>query len=1079
MARRRVSLRAYRKSVAGVAVLAFVFAFAPLLLGQATPWNYTPPTTTWTPPVPPVNNVPNPGTNTPPNSGTTWTPPSSPTNLGSILNAPNPNVPPTIEQTRWYVNNHPDLRNLDPGIKEAIIYGGAGSGLVNGSYLPNGRPNPFTQPNWYLPTTWPASGSNWQGVQASGFMPTAARATYSSFSSSFNPSSVYTSTSLAANLASSRPIPQPPSASVLNRQQQVPDHDPVQFRIRTTENPNRSFTSPVSNIAKAIEDAERTESVHEAAGDKVAQAIDHAELAGLYSQNGNFERASEHIEVAERMANAINDPKLQADLLTHEAEVRMLSGDFEQAISAYQKAVTILRSVGDEKGQAEVYASVGWANQLLGNTPVALQCYEAALYLFRKIGDKDGEVRILTGMGSLYQSIGEFERAVTRYQSALPNASADQQARMLVSVAEMELSRNEPMEATQRYEAALKKVQSTGDASLQGTILAGLGRCLMTVSPYRAYRDALDFFERARGKMKDAGNRAGEAGIIASIGELDYEKAVSWLNTSPNSDFSLALKNYNEALPLMRAQGDRMGEIGVLTNIGLVFDAWGRYERALDYYLQALQKMDELQTAARIEEFRIDLANQSAGLYQRAILLEVLRNHTEEAFNLSERARARAFLDELGNRRIQTHLSDDFVQREDWLRKENISLERRLGQELSKPAPQIDEDKIQQLESQRSKVQHEYFQLVSELKVQNPEYASFLSVSPLTLQQAQQQLEPDVTAVSYFTTPAVTIAFVLTRDSFHVSKLAVTNPQLAWTITTLLDFSGDSGPSASLKLLHKALIAPIKSQLKTARLAVVPFGVLHDVPFAALTPDGKRYLSDEYTIFSLPSLSVLPYIRANRKASANQALVMANDQEEGLPYLGDAEAEAREVASVLNAKPLLGAAATVSALQKTARDSDIIHIIAHFDHDKRNPEVSRVILNHGKNEEGALELKQVYELDLRKTSLVVLSGCQSQVGKLSRGDDIVGLSRAFLYAGSPSVIASLWSVDDEATRTLMVSFYTHLRKGLAKADALRAAQMDLRQKFPHPYYWAGFVLNGDPGNVGLPVQLNAHGNNLN
>jgi len=105
-------------------------------------------------------------------------------------------------------------------------------------------------------------------------------------------------------------------------------------------------------------------------------------------------------------------------------------------------------------------------------------------------------------------------------------------------------------------------------------------------------------------------------------------------------------------------------------------------------------------------------------------------------------------------------------------------------------------------------------------------------------------------------------------------------------------------------------------------------------------------------------------------------------------------------------------------------------------------------------------------LSLRKTDLVVLSGCQSHSGKRTLGDDIIGLSRAFLYAGSPSVMASLWSVDDDATKLLMVAFYSHLRQGLSKADALRAAQADVRRQYQSPFYWAGFVLTGDPGRTG-------------
>ncbi len=116
-----------------------------------------------------------------------------------------------------------------------------------------------------------------------------------------------------------------------------------------------------------------------------------------------------------------------------------------------------------------------------------------------------------------------------------------------------------------------------------------------------------------------------------------------------------------------------------------------------------------------------------------------------------------------------------------------------------------------------------------------------------------------------------------------------------------------------------------------------------------------------------------------------------------------------------------------------------------------------------------LTVSDVYGLDLKKADLVVLSACQTQLGVLSRGDDVVGLTRAFIYAGAPSVISSLWSVDDQATGLLMTSFYKHLRSGMSKAAALRAAQADTRAAYPHPYYWAAFVLTGDPGKQSSPA----------
>ena len=118
-------------------------------------------------------------------------------------------------------------------------------------------------------------------------------------------------------------------------------------------------------------------------------------------------------------------------------------------------------------------------------------------------------------------------------------------------------------------------------------------------------------------------------------------------------------------------------------------------------------------------------------------------------------------------------------------------------------------------------------------------------------------------------------------------------------------------------------------------------------------------------------------------------------------------------------------------------------------------------------------MHEVYGLDLDRADLVVLSACQTQVGELSAGDEVVGLTRAFLY-GAPTVVSSLWSVDDAATGALMARFYKHLLAGMGKAEALQAAQAEVRAdpahpEWAHPYYWAAFVLSGEPGAVTAPA----------
>jgi CHAT domain-containing protein len=149
-----------------------------------------------------------------------------------------------------------------------------------------------------------------------------------------------------------------------------------------------------------------------------------------------------------------------------------------------------------------------------------------------------------------------------------------------------------------------------------------------------------------------------------------------------------------------------------------------------------------------------------------------------------------------------------------------------------------------------------------------------------------------------------------------------------------------------------------------------------------------------------------------------------------------------------------------------ANGAGILHLAVHGEYDPDAPLFSTLFLTDDDMQDGNLEAHEIYGLDLTaQTNLVVLSACQTQVGTVSRGDEVTSLSRAFIYAGSPAVVASLWNVDDEATAYLMERFHTHLKEGKGNGEALREAQIETRAKYPAPYHWAAFVLTGDVGEV--------------
>ena len=257
-------------------------------------------------------------------------------------------------------------------------------------------------------------------------------------------------------------------------------------------------------------------------------------------------------------------------------------------------------------------------------------------------------------------------------------------------------------------------------------------------------------------------------------------------------------------------------------------------------------------------------------------------------------------------------------------------------------------------------------------------------------------------------------------------------------------------------------------------MGLIAHQALHEVPFAALT-DGERYFGDQYTLFSVPSASALSHIEknaANLAEATQPALVFGNPTtgDEFYPALPDAANEAASVAELLGGAVYVETEAHEARLSSEAVGAPVVHLAAHGSYNSKNALSSAIHLAPQGDDDGRLEAHEVYSLDLSAAEMVVLSACQTNVGEASAGDEIVGLTRAFFFAKTPTLVSSLWKVDDAATETLMSAFYRNWQAGMGKAEALQIAQAELRETHSGPFYWAAFVLNGDPGEVTSPPQ---------
>jgi CHAT domain-containing protein len=254
-----------------------------------------------------------------------------------------------------------------------------------------------------------------------------------------------------------------------------------------------------------------------------------------------------------------------------------------------------------------------------------------------------------------------------------------------------------------------------------------------------------------------------------------------------------------------------------------------------------------------------------------------------------------------------------------------------------------------------------------------------------------------------------------------------------------------------LQSLYDLLLRPIEERLGKRRLVVVPHRALHYVPFHALH-DGNQYMIERHEISYAPSAVVLTHCLARTEHSFNRALLLGVADEQ-TPRIRD---EIRLLSPLFpDSVALIDEGATLAALRDHAPETEVLHLACHGQFRPDNPLFSSIRLA-----DGWLTVRDAYSLDLRRCGLVTLSACETGVSAVAPGDELIGLARGFFSAGAPTLLLSLWTVDDEATALMMIGFYERLRAGERPAAALRDAQLQSLKQEPHPFFWSPFILAG-------------------
>lgn len=486
----------------------------------------------------------------------------------------------------------------------------------------------------------------------------------------------------------------------------------------------------------------------------------------------------------------------------------------------------------------------------------------------------------------------------------------------------------------------------------------------------------------------------------------------------------------------------------ILFDLGKIAEAEGDKGDAIRSYKEAVEVIEQQRSTINTEASRIGFVGDKQQVYHRLIAALLAKGQEAQAFEYVERSKSRALVDLLASKQ-------DFAAKPGTAPAVTAMLQEL---EVAQAAARAPERPVDSEESRQRSLRG--VQITARLRASAPDLASLVTVTALSAQDLQAQILPDETLMEYYYEGEELWVFLLSRESLHAVKLDGANlvAEVSQVRTALQD-PRSQRYLALAQALYQRLFKPIEPHLATRDLVLVPHGVLHYLPFSALH-DGTGSVIDRYSLRYLPSASVLMYLKDRPAQKGHQLLAFGNPDLDNPQYdLRFAQEEVLRIAKSLpQARVLVRKEATETALRKAGDQFTYLHFAVHGRFDAEEPLTSGLFLARDEDNDGFVSVGDLYSLRL-DSELVTLSACETGLSKVHHGDDLVGLTRGFLYAGSRSIVASLWPVDDEATASLMTEFYTHLTK-TGKREALRQAQLATKQRLAHPYYWAAFELTG-------------------
>ena len=799
-----------------------------------------------------------------------------------------------------------------------------------------------------------------------------------------------------------------------------------------------------------------------AAGDRKLEAAA-AFFAGLAHQGA--EQYAEAIPLFERSASInheLNVPAQEASALLNKASCLQQLGDAAGAIPMFEKVLAIRRAAGDREGIARSLYGIANAHLAMGDPAQALDAFRRSLPYWREVKQQFGEADTHNALGLVYAQLGDSERAAGEYEDALKlwRALGDKgrEAYTLNNLCLSSLSAGEARRAADQCQRGFALVENGPDRRAQAYLLQNLADAKLALVDHGAARELTLRSVAIKRELED---RWGEAHSLQTLGEIQRA-------TNHNSEAEDLL---NQSLALRRAIHDKAGEIKSLGSLARMHRGLGKLGEAAAEIASAVRLIEESRTGLASQDLRAIYFASQRDYYALQIGILVQQRRAAESLEACERARGRLLLD---------RLSDTLAEVRRGVNPALLARERVVQQRLNTAA------KARQPASEKAlnALLAESRDIAEQIRKASPRYAGLVAPPLLKAPAIQGLLDRDTAMLVYFLGPTASYLWIVTASDVTIRELPPRGQidgrlrEFGETISRRADWI------ANAKALTQLLVGPASSKLglvRPKRIVIAPDGGLEAFPFALLMPD--------YEVVTLPSASALSLARARRRAAPASTIAIFADPvfsredprapasapaDDGapLPRLRFSRLEATQIAALVAAAKrsvALDFEASKSSLDaRPLAGYGVLHFATHAILDDTRPALSAIALSRfdaaGKPAADAfLRLHEIYNLNLQ-ARLVTLSACRSAAGKPLAGEGLMSITRGFLYAGAASVLAALWDIDDRATAELMRRFYEgFLTRGMAPAAALRAAQQGIRATpgWEHPYYWAGFALQGE------------------